>query len=119
MSEYNGVPWVTEKSLYALLDTELDGFLTWTEDQPGVGEIVGVILFTRGEGAEEYIHNVMPGRSGVVSVCKITKSKLREFTEQIVDSGVGYALIDPPSKAGMVRNYAIIDIKKLVARYSR
>lgn len=119
------------KALYTLLDMKINGYLTWTETKPHpIGEVIGVLMFTTGELAEEYIHKVMPARAEFVSVCRVSKELSSVFIAQMIASKIDYALIDVPPIAvdehaeglkgfeqDYVRDYAIVDIKKAGARF--
>lgn len=118
-------------ALYAIHDIMLNGFITWFENKHGV-EIRGILLFTTGEKCENYIHKVMPARVEHVSVCKVPRRKMQAFVAQMVTSGIDYALIDVPpivvdqfsegvdlAERELIREYGIVDLKKLHARFGR
>ena len=117
-------------ALYAILDLKLDGYITWSEKKKGIGEIIGVLMFSKGDLAEEYIHKVMPARAEFVSVCKVGKKVAHTFVAQMVSAGVDYALIDIPpiavdqlaegevaAQQDLDRDYMIVDMKKLAVRF--
>lgn len=106
--------------LYALFDKKLGGFITWMEKGAGA-----IFLFTSGDKAERYAHLVWPNRP--LSVYLIEKAKASVFIASMLKSNIGYALLDvPPEHADvyelyddeLIRNYAIIDLRKARARMS-
>ena len=106
--------------LYAIYDRQLKGFITWMEKKTSA-----IFLFTTGEKAEKYIHDVSVGRPLVVYL--IHKHKARAFIDQMLNAGIEYALIDVPSehtnileeqRDEIVRNYAIVDLRLAARRMS-
>jgi len=106
--------------MYALQDTKFKGFITWMEK--GVGAIM---LFTRGEKAEEYRQRVYPTRP--LDVYAIDKHRAKDFVASMVNANIDYAVIDVPwqhtdvdglHEDEVVRNYAIVDLRTLHARMS-
>lgn len=104
--------------LYALLDKQLGGFLTWSEKNT-----VAIFLFTNGQLAERYADMVHPNRPLVVY--QIDSRKSKEFVAQMLNSDVQYALINvPPEHADVfnvyedevIRNYAIVDLRQVRAK---
>lgn len=105
-------------ALFALLDTELKGFITWIEKNNSA-----IMLFTSGERAEAYLEAV--NRNRPIIVYSIKKTAARDFVDQMLKSDIRYALIDvPPEQTDIlnsypdevVRNYALVDLKTLRAR---
>ena len=117
--------------LYAIHDTKLNGFITWHEKKPQpVGDVSGILLFTTGELCEEYISKILPKRINFVSVCKIGKQNMKPFVHNLLKNQIDYALINVPpivvdqfsegekiAEQDLIRDYMIVDLKKLVARF--
>lgn len=110
---------MTDK-MYALQDTKLKGFITWQEKGA-----IAVFLFSSGEKAEEYWHQVFPTRP--LSVYAIDKRRLKDFVVSMTNADIGYAVIDVPWQHAdvnevyddeVVRDYAIVDLRTLNARIS-
>ena len=106
--------------LYALNDEDLKGFITWTEKR-----VNAVLLFTTGLKAEEYWHKVMPHRP--LRVYSILKDRMEGFVHSMLNSDITYAVIDVPWQHAdthnvyedeVVRDYAIVDLNKLRARFA-
>jgi hypothetical protein len=106
--------------LYALDDKELQGLITWTEKH-----VNAVLLFTTGVKAEEYWHKVMPHRP--LRVYSVTKANMENFVHSMLNSDISYAVIDVPWQHAdthnvyedeVVRDYAIVDLRKLKARFT-
>lgn len=120
-------------ALYALLDIELNGYITWTETKPApIGEVIAVLMFTSGELAEQYLYKVMPARSEHISVCRVSKQLARTFVGQMLQSKINYVLLDVPpiavdqlaegeleAQQTLDRDYMIIDIKRMAARFMK
>jgi len=104
--------------LYAIYDQQLKGFITWMEKGTSA-----IFLFTTGEKAEKYINDVSRNRPLVVYL--IDKRRARAFIDQMLNAKIEYALIDVPSEHAnileeqddaVVRNYAIVDLRKAARR---
>jgi hypothetical protein len=107
------------RRLYALSDSDLKGFITWTEKR-----VNAVLLFTSGDKANEYWHEVMPHRP--LSVYSIPKNRMENFVHSMLNSDITYAVMDVPWQHAdtttvhpdeVVRDYAIVDLRKLKARF--
>ena len=112
--------------LYVLLDTKLNGYITWLEK-----DACAIMAWTTGEKAEEYATKMYADRP--LSVCTVRKQLAKTFIKQMVRSNVDYLVLDvrpelvEPSVDGLDmmeqylendphRHYAIMDLKKVVAR---
>ena len=124
---------ISGNALYAILDLILNGYITWFEQKKGHGEVRGVLMFTTGDRCEEYVHKVMPARAEHTSVCRIGRPQMQDFVKKMLRARVEYALVDVPpvstdqlaegeaaaeSAGNLVRDYAIVDLKKLRARFT-
>lgn len=107
------------RTLYALSDKDLKGFITWTEKH-----VNAVLLFTTGDKANKYWYQVMPHRP--LSVYSIPKKRMEGFVHSMLNSEITYAVIDVPWQHAdtttvhedeVVRDYAIVDLRKLKARF--
>lgn len=112
---------VASGSLWALHDDDLRGFLTWTEKG-----INAVLMFTTGDKAEEYFRHVFPARP--ISVYRVHKTRMQNFVHSMLNSKIEYAIIDLPWQHAdwlnvhddeVVRNYAIIDLRLVKAKFTR
>tara|TARA_Y100001937_G_C7057360_1_gene302066 strand:+ start:557 stop:892 length:336 start_codon:yes stop_codon:yes gene_type:complete len=110
---------MTGRRLYALSDETLKGFITWTEKR-----VNAVMLFSTGLKAEEYWYKVMPHRP--LRVYSIQKDRMEVFVSSMLNSDITYAVVDVPWQHAdthnrysdeVVRDYAIVDLKKLKARF--
>ena len=109
------------ESLWVLHDSDLNGFITWTEK--GVN---AVLMFTSGDKAEEYFRNVFPNRP--LSVYRVQRTRMQNFVHSMLNSQISYAIVDLPWQHAdwinvhedeVVRNYAIVDLNLLRAKYLR
>lgn len=84
-----------------------------------------IFLFTSGEKAEEYHNNVCPWRP--ISVYAIKRTRMKEFVYSMLNAGIEHAIIDVPWQHAdvnevyedeVVRNYAIVDLRTVIARIS-
>ena len=111
---------VLGQKLFALHDSQLNGFITWTEK-----EVNAILLFTSGEKAEEYWQKVYPERP--LQVYTIHKSRMEVFVASMLNSQVTYAIIDVPWQHAdwtqehedeTVRDYCIVDLNLVRAKFT-
>lgn len=105
--------------LFILQDTEVKGAITWMEKGTAA-----IMMFTRGEFAEEYITRIYPTRP--IVVYKVRKQQMKDFVHNMLNSGIEYAIVDVPWQHAdisesyedeVVRDYAIVDLRLVVARF--
>ena len=104
---------------YLLYDKQAKGFITWIEKHE-----IAVLMFTHGELAEKYHTTVYPRRP--ISVYRLSSRNVRDFVRSMLHAKIRYALIDvPPQHMDAmnehsdeeVRNYSIVDLKKVADRF--
>ena len=105
--------------LFILQDTELKGAITWMEKGTAA-----IMMFTRGDFAEEYVTRIYPTRP--IVVYRVRKEQMKDFVQNMLNSGIEYAIIDVPWQHAditesyndeVVRDYAIVDLNMVRARF--
>lgn len=100
------------KYFYLLRDKMLGGFITWMEKGHSA-----IFAFTSGIKAERYAAEVYPERPLVVY--RVANNESKGLVKELLSHGIYSMLLDvPPEHVDpfvdemVVRNYAIIDLKK-------